>query len=593
MGEEKPLSYLEQEGLDALFLEIQGQFDRLYQSVRDRRNVEGFAGENIAPDTEKLNKILDKLNGILEPLRAADDQTIRKEHIMASIDVILELLAFIGNKGPIKPDVKAKLDTAIRMENVKFGTEHELRSRIMYIASVAGAVMEGATLNLLHSAIFAMTAYIAKKSEHDDTILAHSVETGEKTDWSRSLAKLAPHLGKHPEQAYAIINKLRSTVLAAGIAIMSINSAGSLRSSHQPFVDVASLISDSAPAREGNLNKMENAIKLAITTIRMFMLLAAFRRLRDSYVTIGKIDYATFQRYKTDELEKTAFSNNQLRTFGKLYVQLQDVLKRMGKNENYDPTPVIEAIKEGLEAVANGETINVRTYLEPSKRAARAEQKQKIVTQKTVEKVTEDGNAIENLRKRIRTSILDITRFELPEMRKKLTRQERKELYEKNKAADNTDTVEQTPVPAEQFVEDTPTPAPAAEIAAPAGTETEKTTKDREQVIKTMTFQRVLDGSQFRKFLKAMRFERKNGKGSHQKYSLETSNGTVLVVVSANFDQFGDVVIKNDLLKQNPILNPEWIYWSYCKCFGFPESINAYEQFFGKTFDGNNEPPQT
>ena len=103
----------------------------------------------------------------------------------------------------------------------------------------------------------------------------------------------------------------------------------------------------------------------------------------------------------------------------------------------------------------------------------------------------------------------------------------------------------------------------------------------------------MLDRSQFKSFLIAMGFEQDDGgKGSHEKYVLRLTSGELMVILSQNFDTFGDPAIKTSLLKKQPEINPQWVYWVYCRHFAYPEAIKAYEEIFGEVFDRQNVPPQ-
>ncbi len=577
MEEGKFKSYRETEGLDSLFMEIQGYFDHLYQSVRERRSVESFAGMDMSQDNKKLTEILDKLNLGLDPLRKSEGE-VREEHIIVFIDAVLELLTFIGNKGSIKDPLKAKIDTMLYKENEVFGRRNQRRDKLMLLLSVAGTSLEVCSFNMVHTAIFALNAYLTGgMARSDQAITSDPRMVG--IARTQFVDTLVEKTGRTPPQMFAYINRVRTYLLAAGLTFMTVNSFRST-ASHHTLGEVISSVSHPSHAKIDARERTEFLLEFALSIIRVFLLTSMARRLGDIVRTSSLVDYAAYQRFKLGEFESERLDSSQLKNLKKLFLELQAALKRMSKDDGYDPTPLIEKIKEGFEAVVQGQTVYVKDFLKSSRRIVHEDYKRKVVLRNT-------GKSDSAIRQGTSKKIVNVARFELPLIRKKLSREERKELYARNKAVakmhDHDQPVE--PVIPEKNSGD------FSQVCYQPTNDGAETISGREQMIRNIDFHRTLDGIQFRKFLKAMSFQQtEGGKGSHEKYALEIGGGTLIVVLSRKFDRFNDNIIKNDILRKPPYLNPEWVYWQYCEQFSFPESISAYQKLFGKEFDSKNQP---
>lgn len=561
--------------LDSLFMEIQGYFDDLFRSACDRRNIERSAGMDISQDNKKLNETLDKLNLGLEPLRKSVEGGVHEEHIMALIDAVLDLLAFTGNKGAIKPELKAKIDEMTYKENKVFGERNKHRDKLMFLLSIAGTSLEVCTANILHAAIFALNSHLSGDMVRSDSAIISDPQMAGIAQ-SPLVNTLVKKTGRTPPQIFAHRNKIRTYLLVAGLSFMTANSIRSMKTNHT-LSEVISSASDPSNAKINANQRAEFLLKFALSTIRLLLISLLGRRLIDTVKTFSSIDYAAYQRFKLEEIEAEKLDSSQLNSFKKLFSELQKALERMSADDKYDPTPLIEKIKEALETVAAGESIHVKSFLEPSRKIVQKERKQRAVLDREVENDSAVLKIVQSIRKRV----LTVVTFELPPVKNKLSREERKELYTRNKAAAATRIdVKPELVPQEDKTETLPV---AREVVI---------LNEREQLIRRVEFHRTLDGTQFRRFLKAMSFKKESGKGSHEKYSLEAGGGSIIVILSRTFDRFDDKVIKDDILRRSPYLNPEWVYWMYCKQFGFPESISDYQKFFGKEFDANDEQSQ-
>lgn len=599
MANEKPTGSRSPEELNSLFMKIQDRFKEFFQVVTERRNIEGFAGLDISPDNKKLNEILDKLNAEMASLGKPGEAQVNEQHIMAFIDATLDLLTFIGNKGAIKPAVKQKLDDIVLRENIDFAKQQEPQDQTMFLLSVAGSAMEAGLLNLINTAIHAFNAYTSRNLYRMDALAINDpgMDTFEHDPKFSSFAKKE---GKTPRQMYALLNRFRSGVLAAGIAIMTVGSTVSMIRNHTSEHADSAITATKNP-ENGIMKNAETILRLALSTIRLILLYMTFTRFITAHKAVNKIDYALLQRFKLDEIDEKTPDSGKIKALKKLFSELQEALDDMHRDAGYDPTPLIGKIKEALETVAANKDIDIKEVLRTGKRETKEEIKRKKTNEAQKADVTEnagDSPGISAIIGSIRVRALQtIQRFALPPLVKKLTREEKKDLYERNKASALQKKQLQAAVPAtdaEQTERPTPTPTSTPKPEAPATQAPVEVLTEREQLIKSISFQRTLDKSQFRKFLRSMTFKKMNGggKGSHEKYTLETTAGSLMVIVSLRFDHFDDVIIKNDILKKPPHLNPEWVYWSYCKHFGFPESIKAYEEFFGKEFDAGSEPTQ-
>jgi hypothetical protein len=578
MEEERSKNCRDAEELDLLFLEVHKYFDDLYKPVRERRNVEGFAGMDISRENEQLTRILDKLNKGLESFRKSPNKEVDAVHIIASIDAVLELLAFMGNSGPVKPEVRANLDEIVYMENGVSAERNTKPDRLIYLLSVAGTSLEACTMNILHTAIFAFNTHISRGIYLLDSSMAKNRKLVG-IERIKSINALIEDSGKMPSQVVAGINKIRTAALAISISFMSINSLASLYADH-PLTDVSGFVSSLSAPKAGARKLIENLLKMALAAVRMAFLTLVFMRLLDAIKTSNKIDYAYYQRFKLDEIESKKMDLSQIKSLRRLFTQLNAALKRMSRDDEYDPTPFIEKIREALETVAAGKSVRIKDFLKPSRRAVLDDYKQKSA----IHRPAKSSSAV---RRCTRKRILALSPIGLPSIGRKLSRRERKELYTRNKALraqiENEDRGPDMDTDLHEAPEDN-----AEALLFPSGAEA---SNEREQLIQKIEFNRTLDGLQFRRFLRAMSFKKtEGGKGSHEKYILKVGDGTFVVILSRTFDHFDDNIIKTDLLRKPPFLNPEWVYWKYCEEFGFFEAERNYEKFFGKKFDINDEP---
>ena len=566
MADEKPNSYRDPQELDHLFLEYSDYIAQLLSSISLRRDVETFTGGNLLKESNDLQKIIDKLNLVFEPLSKAPETSLRPSHVKALVDAILALIEFTEQKGPVKPEIRAKLEAMANLEYAIYADENHRSDSKINILSLVGMGCEICMFNILNAVIFLLNA-----------------------GFSGASAKADDKLLRNPRGA---------SIIAAGIVFMTCNSANKAITECSLGDQMHIVSNQKSPA----LVRIKAILLLAISATRMAILYLLYKKARNTFQTNKKVDFACYLRLKLDEAENGAPDPDTLGSLKKLYHQLSIALKHMEEDPLYDPTPLIIKIREALEAVNSGEQVHVRNFLKDTRKTVKDEHQRQISLMKQARK--SDPARRDPIRRAIH-----LTRIELPPIKKSLTRQERKDLHAMQKAGEcSFDTAEQVqesapaPITAPSETQSTPiTTLPEAEtnstpitalpesqtIPAPI-----ETASDRETVIRKICFQRTLDRLNYRRFLKALGFRRDNGgKGSHEKHTLQLDGGSLVVIVSLKFSQFDDNIIKSDLLKKTPALSPEWVYWKYCRKFAFPESIVDYPKFFGKEYDPKKEPP--
>ena len=562
MADEKPNSYRDPQELDHLFLEYSDYIEQLVSSISLRRDVETFTGGNLLKESSDLQKIIDKLNLVFEPLSKAPETSLRPSHVKALVDAIMALIEFTEQKGPVKPEIRAKLEAMANLEYAIYADENHRSDSKINILSLVGMGCEICMFNILNAVIFLLNA-----------------------GFSGASAKADDKLLRNPRGA---------SIIAAGIVFMTCNSANKAITEYDQIHIVSN---QTSPA----LVRLKAILLLAISATRMAILYLLYKKARNTFQTNKKVDFACYLRLKLDEAENETPDQDTLGSLKKLYHQLSIALKHMEEDPLYDPTPLIIKIREALEAVNSGEQVHVRNFLKDTRKTVKDEHQRQISLMKQARK--SDPARRDPIRRAIH-----LTRIELPPIKKSLTRQERKDLHAMQKAGEcSFDTAEQvqenapTPITAPSETQSTPiTTLPEAEtnstpitalpesqtIPAPI-----ETASDRETVIRKICFQRTLDRLNYRRFLKALGFRRDNGgKGSHEKHTLQLDGGSLVVIVSLKFSQFDDNIIKSVLLKKTPALSPEWVYWKYCRKFAFPESIVDYPKFFSKEYDPKQEP---
>lgn len=564
MADEKPNSYRDPQELDHLFLEYSDYIEQLVSSISLRRDVETFTGGNLLKESSDLQKIIDKLNLVFEPLSKAPETSLRPAHVKALVDALLALIEFTEQKGPVKPEIRAKLEAMANLEYAIYADENHRSDSKINILSLVGMGCEICMFNILNAVIFLLNA-----------------------GFSGASAKADDKLLRNPRGA---------SIIAAGIVFMTCNSANKAITEYDQIHIVSN---QTSPA----LVRLKAILLLAISATRMAILYLLYKKARNTFQTNKKVDFACYLRLKLDEAESGTPDQDTLGSLKKLYHQLSIALKHMEEDPLYDPTPLIIKIREALEAVNSGEQVHVRNFLKDTRKTVKDEHQRQISLMKQARK--SDPARRDPIRRAIH-----LTRIELPPIKKSLTRQERKDLHAMQKAGEcSFDTAEQVqesapaPITAPSETQSTPiTTLPEAQtnstpitalpesqtIPAPI-----ETASDRETVIRKICFQRTLDRLNYRRFLKALGFRRDNGgKGSHEKHTLQLDGGSLVVIVSLKFSQFDDNIIKSDLLKKTPALSPEWVYWKYCRKFAFPESIVDYPKFFSKEYDPKQEPPR-
>lgn len=562
MADEKPNSYRDPQELDHLFLEYSDYIEQLVSSISLRRDVETFTGGNLLKESSDLQKIIDKLNLVFEPLSKAPETSLRPAHVKALVDALLALIEFTEQKGPVKPEIRAKLEAMANLEYAIYADENHRSDSKINILSLVGMGCEICMFNILNAVIFLLNA-----------------------GFSGASAKADDKLLRNPRGA---------SIIAAGIVFMTCNSANKAITEYDQIHIVSN---QTSPA----LVRLKAILLLAISATRMAILYLLYKKARNTFQTNKKVDFACYLRLKLDEAENETPDQDTLGSLKKLYHQLSIALKHMEEDPLYDPTPLIIKIREALEAVNSGEQVHVRNFLKDTRKTVKDEHQRQISLMKQARK--SDPARRDPIRRAIH-----LTRIELPPIKKSLTRQERKDLHAMQKAGEcSFDTAEQVqesapaPITAPSETQSTPiTTLPEAEtnstpitalpesqtIPAPI-----ETASDRETVIRKICFQRTLDRLNYRRFLKALGFRRDNGgKGSHEKHTLQLDGGSLVVIVSLKFSQFDDNIIKSDILKKTPALSPEWVYWKYCRKFAFPESIVDYPKFFSKEYDPKQEP---
>ncbi len=565
MADEKPNSYRDPQELDHLFLEYSDYIEQLVSSISLRRDVETFTGGNLLKESSDLQKIIDKLNLVFEPLSKAPETSLRPSHVKALVDAIMALIEFTEQKGPVKPEIRAKLEAMANLEYAIYADENHRSDSKINILSLVGMGCEICMFNVLNAVIFLLNA-----------------------GFSGASAKADDKLLRNPRGA---------SIIAAGIVFMTCNSANKAITEYSLGDQMHIVSNQKSPA----LVRLKAILLLAISATRMAILYLLYKKARNTFQTNKKVDFACYLRLKLDEAENETPDQDTLGSLKKLYHQLSIALKHMEEDPLYDPTPLIIKIREALEAVNSGEQVHVRNFLKDTRKTVKDEHQRQISLMKQARK--SDPARRDPIRRAIH-----LTRIELPPIKKSLTRQERKDLHAMQKAGEcSFDTAEQVqesapaPITAPSETQSTPiTRLPEAEtdstpitalpesqtIPAPI-----ETASDRETVIRKICFQRTLDRLNYRRFLKALGFRRDNGgKGSHEKHTLQLDGGSLVVIVSLKFSQFDDNIIKSDLLKKTPALSPEWVYWKYCRKFAFPESIVDYPKFFSKEYDPKQEP---
>lgn len=593
MADEKPNSYRDPQELDHLFLEYSDYIEQLVSSISLRRDVETFTGGNLLKESSDLQKIIDKLNLVFEPLSKAPETSLRPAHVKALVDALLALIEFTEQKGPVKPEIRAKLEAMANLEYAIYADENHRSDSKINILSLVGMGCEICMFNILNAVIFLLNAgFSGASAKADDKLLRNPRGAYIREDpLYQTLEK------KHkitPHSFFMLTNRIRASIIAAGIVFMTCNSANKAITEYDQIHIVSN---QTSPA----LVRLKAILLLAISATRMAILYLLYKKARNTFQTNKKVDFACYLRLKLDEAESGAPDQDTLGSLKKLYHQLSIALKHMEEDPLYDPTPLIIKIREALEAVNSGEQVHVRNFLKDTRKTVKDEHQRQISLMKQARK--SDPARRDPIKRAIH-----LTRIELPPIKKSLTRQERKDLHAMQKAGEcSFDTAEQVqesapaPITAPSETQSTPiTTLPEAEtnstpitalpesqtIPAPI-----ETASDRETVIRKICFQRTLDRLNYRRFLKALGFRRDNGgKGSHEKHTLQLDGGSLVVIVSLKFSQFDDNIIKSDLLKKTPALSPEWVYWKYCRKFAFPESIVDYPKFFSKEYDPKQEP---
>jgi hypothetical protein len=595
MGEEKPKSLREPEGMNSLFTGLQSNFDGLFKLVSGRRGAETFAGMDMTKDDQELGVILDGLNAKLEPLRQSNGGEMKIEHVMALIDAIKGLMDFMEKKGAIKPEVALKVRIQYHREIYQFARKNFGPDEKIQMLTMAGAAMELCLGSILNTAIFAVHSRFSQAASREAaSIMRQPCLCQYKRNPRFKAAE--KELGKNTPQLLAIGNKIRSYILAAGITFMSVSALANVNK-HHTIADTITQVTGIQMPESSSRKYVEAVFRITLAAMRMILLYMAFMRIYRSHLTGRKVDFAVFQEQKLKEYAEGAPDQSEMKAYRKLYTQMQLALKRMAKDEKYDPTPLIMKAMEAMQAVSSGETVCIKDFLKPGREATAKDYRRKLEIEK------EEKKKLAKVMQGTRKNAFAVSRFELPPIKKKLSRRERLELHANSKkelreegAPDCHQDVgplaelewdpEATPVP-----DSTPTPdsTPVPDSGpSPVPVEIDG---EREKLIKKMSFHRMLDRAQYIKYLKALGFENGNGgKGSHEKYLLKTGGGTIMVVVSLHYQQYNDNILKRYLLRKNPPLNPEWVYWVYCRTFGFTEAVASYKEFFGKEFDPHIEP---
>jgi hypothetical protein len=369
---------------------------------------------------------------------------------------------------------------------------------------------------------------------------------------------------------------------------------------HQQEVVVDAHDSQNATLNRGR--EIRNFIESISGVLRMALVCLIVHRLINARVNQHFIDYASFLLLKLEDIDKDDFDPKRLKPLRALFLELQHELRKMHDNPQYDPSEVIHKIHEGIALLSEGKDVQVKDFLKDARKNVRISHRKgnkksggvqastvKMSSASAETNTTELSASPSIVVPETRKKVFHVAEFRLPPLKKELTREQRMELYARRKALEDAQKADSQSAQVSQTVilEETnleqPSPKPAQV----------ETLTEREKMIQKISFPRMLDRSQFKSFLIAMGFEQDDGgKGSHEKYVLRVTSGELMVILSQNFDTFGDPAIKSNLLKKQPEINPQWVYWVYCRHFDYPEALKAYEEIFGSKFDPQQEPPQ-
>lgn len=109
------------------------------------------------------------------------------------------------------------------------------------------------------------------------------------------------------------------------------------------------------------------------------------------------------------------------------------------------------------------------------------------------------------------------------------------------------------------------------------------------QLISKLNFNVTLPREKFVSFLvDVLDFELIGSRGSHKKYGIQTEKWAVITTVWPKYDHRH---IREHLFRNinGPKLNPEWVFWHYCKYFGDEATIANHVGLFWR-FDPNTKP---